>query len=141
MRFIFDDGGRAATGYKGKARDCTVRAIAIATGQPYRTVYAALFDLNRQRNKNPGKCSPRDAGTRRKTTRHYLESLGWKWMPTMGIGTGCHVHLRDGELPSGRLIVSLSHHMVAVIDGIIHDTHDCSRGGQRCVYGYYIKQP
>jgi hypothetical protein len=27
-----------------------------------------------------------------------------------------------------------------VIDGVIHDTHDCSRGGTRCVYGYWRKE-
>jgi hypothetical protein len=30
-----------------------------------------------------------------------------------------------------------SRHLVAVIDGVIHDTHDCSRDGTRCVYGYF----
>ena len=55
----------------------------------------------------------------------------------MKIGSGCRVHLRERELPSGRLIVSVSRHMVAVIDGVIHDTHDPSRGGTRCVYGYW----
>jgi hypothetical protein len=24
-----------------------------------------------------------------------------------------------------------------MIDGVIHDTHDCSRRGKRCVYGYW----
>jgi hypothetical protein len=55
----------------------------------------------------------------------------------MGIGTGCSVHLRANELPPGRLIVSVSKHLVGVIDGVIHDTHDCSRAGDRCVYGYF----
>lgn len=138
MQFVFNDGGRVAAGFKGFARDCTVRAIAIATALPYMDVYDALFDLNRKR-KSPGKCSPRDGRTHRKTIRAYLESHGWKWTPTMGIGTGCRVHLRDGELPIGRLVVSVSGHMVAVIDGVIHDNHDCSRDGTRCVYGYFSK--
>src|SRR6516164_288534 len=42
----------------------------------------------------------------------------------MRIGQGCTVHLARGELPMGRLIVSVSRHVVAVIDGVIHDTHD-----------------
>jgi len=25
-----------------------------------------------------------------------------------------------------------------VIDGVLHDTHDCSRDGTRCVYGYWL---
>ncbi len=59
--------------------------------------------------------------------------------PTMAIGSGCKVHLRDGELPRGRLIVNASKYTVAVIDGVIHDTHDCSRDGTRCVYGCWRK--
>jgi hypothetical protein len=56
----------------------------------------------------------------------------------MGIGTGCTIHLRRGELPMGKLIVSVSKHLVAVVDGIVQDTHDCTRSGNRCVYGYWI---
>ena len=55
----------------------------------------------------------------------------------MGIGTGCKVHLRKDELPMGRIIVALSKHYAAVIDGVVHDTHDPSRSGTRCVYGYW----
>ena len=55
----------------------------------------------------------------------------------MQIGAGCKVHLRADELPRGQLLVSLSRHSAAVIDGVLHDTHDCSRDGMRCVYGYW----
>lgn len=55
----------------------------------------------------------------------------------MFIGVGCRVHLQADELPSGRLIVSLSKHVTAIINGVVHDTHDPSRGGNRCVYGYW----
>jgi hypothetical protein len=55
----------------------------------------------------------------------------------MEIGKGCKVHLRADELPKGKIICSVSRHLVAVIDGVINDTHDCSRDGNRCVYGYY----
>jgi hypothetical protein len=55
----------------------------------------------------------------------------------MQIGSGCKVHLRDGELPTGRLVVFVSKHYTAVIDGVIHDTYDPSRAGTRCVYGYF----
>ena len=55
----------------------------------------------------------------------------------MQIGSGCTVHLRDGELPMGRLLVSVSKHLVAVIDGVIHDLSDPSRNGTRCVYGFW----
>ncbi len=31
-------------------------------------------------------------------------------------------------------------HYTAVIDGVINDTHDPSREGTRCVYGYWVAQ-
>lgn len=141
MKFQFDDGGRAAAGYKGKTGDCTCRAIAIASGLPYQTVYDLLNDRSssqRITKRQPRRGSAR-TGIYKRTIRRVLEELGWTWTPTMAIGSGCTVHLRESELPRGRLIVAVSKHIVAVVDGVIHDTHDCSRDGSRCVYGYWRK--
>jgi hypothetical protein len=55
----------------------------------------------------------------------------------MGIGTGCKVHLNADELPKGRLICNVSKHYSAVVDGVLNDTYDSSRNGNRCVYGYW----
>src|SRR5271154_1257284 len=142
MRFVFDDGGRAAAGYRGRTGDCTCRAIAIAAEMPYRTVYDLLNEqtaTQRITKRQPRRGSAR-TGIYRPTIRQVLDNLGWMWTPTMKIGSGCTVHLRAGELPKGRLIVSVSRHLVAVIDGVIHDTHDPSRGGTRCVYGYWKRE-
>ena len=38
LELKIDDGGRTAAGYKGKAGDCVVRAIAIVSGLPYQKV-------------------------------------------------------------------------------------------------------
>ena len=46
----------------------------------------------------------------------------------------------EEELPSGTLIVSCSRHITVVINGVLHDTYDCSRNGTRCVYGYWSIQ-
>lgn len=139
MQFQFNDGGRSDAGYKGNAGDCVVRSIAIATGKPYQEVYDAINAAavsERVGKRKRGKSSSR-TGVYKGTTRKYLESLGWTWTPTMLIGSGCKVHLRSDELPTGRLIVALSKHMAAVIDGVLHDLDDCSRDGMRCVYGYW----
>ena len=139
VRFIHNDGGRAAAGYKGKAGDCVTRSIAIATGKPYQEVYDALNTLalrERTGKRKRGTSSAR-SGVYKSTYRKYLASLGYEFVPTMAIGQGCKVHLRADELPPGRLIVAVSRHMTAVIDGVIHDTHDPSRDGTRCVYGYF----
>ncbi len=72
--------------------------------------------------------------------KKYMISLGFKWTPTMFIGKGCQVHLRETEIPQqGRLLVNVSKHYTTVIDGVINDTHNPDRNGWRCVYGYYSK--
>src|SRR5215469_17698394 len=138
MRFVCDDGGRAAAGLKGNAGDCVARAVAIASGRPYAEVYARLAQGNAtqrktkrvRRGKGEGMHSA-DHGicTRRKWFDDYMTSLGAVWVPTMKIGSGCKVHLRENELPKGRLVVNVTRHMCAVIDGVIHDTHNPDRNG------------
>lgn len=147
MRYEFDDGGRAAAGFKGKARDCVARAVAIASGRPYREVYDALAAGNagerktRSASRHSGRRTAREGiSTGCKWFKDFISGLGFRWVACMGIGTGCRVHLRDGELPAGRLVVCLSRHYSAVIDGVIRDIYDPSRDGFRCVYGYFIKE-
>lgn len=93
----------------------------------------------RRSSRKRGTSSARN-GVHGATMRRYMESIGWRFVPTMTIGSGCKVHLRADELPSGRIVCNVSKHYVAVIDGVIHDTHDPSRDGTRCVYGYYTQE-
>jgi len=143
MRVTLTDGGRKAAGFTAKAKgDCVARAIAIASGRPYAEVHARLAAGRGSQRATPrtGKqeaSADNGVHVRRKWCQDYMRELGFVWVPTMGIGTGCTVHLRRGELPNGRLIASLSKHWTAVIDGVIFDNHDPSRGGTRCVYGYW----
>lgn len=153
MRFVQNDGGRAAAGFKGSAGDCVTRSVAIASGKPYAEVYAALAaGMGSQRNAKKGRSARNGVSTKRKWFKDYMASLGFTWTPTMGIGTGCKVHLREDELPAGTIVCAVSRHYVAVIDGTIHDTHDPQRikiahaesdvediSGTRCVYGYWSK--
>ena len=145
MRFIYNDGGRAAAGFKGEAGDCVARAIAIASGRPYREIYKRCAEINanysgrsKKATKMKGVRSARHGvWTQAAAFKAYMIELGFRWQVCMKIGTGCKVHMREDELPAGRVIVSLSRHYAAVIDGILHDTYDCSRDGTRCVYGYW----
>jgi hypothetical protein len=141
VTFRYNDGGRAAAGFKGTTGDCVTRSIAIATGTPYRQVYDELSALGKEERIGARKTRRSHArtGVYRETIRKYLLSHGWQWTPTMQIGQGCRVHLRADELPRGRLIVSVSRHLTTVIDGVIHDTFDPSRQGTRCVYRYYSR--
>lgn len=141
--FTENDGGRAAAGFKGDAGDCVTRSICIASGLPYTQVYDALAHGNKtqRRSKHDPRKRKRTArdgvNTTRKWFKEYMTDIGFTWTPTMSIGSGCKVHLRGDELPQGRLVVAVSKHYTAVIDGVCHDTYDPSRGGTRCVYGYW----
>lgn len=169
MKYLFDDGGRAAAGFQGRAGDCVARAVAIASGRPYAEVYAAIAAIEgtrRTRGVKRAASARNGVNVRRDAFKRYMRGLGFEWVATMGIGTGCRVHLDDAELPAGRLVVSVSKHYTAVIDGCIRDTHDPSRRGttiyppgylgnipagarllsngngwayspKRCVYGYW----
>lgn len=140
--WVCHDGGRAEAGYLGSTGDCVTRAIAIAAEMPYQHVYDLVNDAARRErprtsSRRKGKRSSARTGVYKPTTRRILEQLGWQWVPTMSIGSGCTVHLRADELPTGRLVVQVSKHVVAMIDGVVYDNHDSTRDGTRCVYGYY----
>lgn len=170
--FVNDDGGRASAGFKGSAGDCVARSVAIASGRPYAEVYAALAKGSGTQRKSARTAkratSARNGiNTGRKWFKEYMSSLGFEWVPTMHIGSGCKVHLTADELPSGPIVVSVSKHYTAMIDGIIHDTHDPRREShwtepykdpmpegywthdrvsmhhvaRRCVYGYWRLAP
>lgn len=149
LEFVFNDGGRGLAGFKGGAGDCVVRAIAIASQLPYMQVYEDLKNANAAyadsrndklaRRLNTKGSSPRN-GNHRNVFHDYIVGHGFTWVPTMKIGVGCQVHLRVDELPSGTLIVKVSKHLTTIINGVIQDTHNPSRGGSRCVYGYYLRR-
>lgn len=140
LSFVYDDGGRSSAGFKGDTGDCVTRAISIASGLSYRFVYDKINEITKsgRQTKNKKRSSAR-TGVNKSIYRPLLKELGFEWVSCMNIGEGCKVHLRDGELPSGRLIARVSKHLTAVIDGEIRDTHDPRRGtNDRCVYGYFI---
>jgi hypothetical protein len=138
-RWEYNDGGREAAGYKGDAGDCATRALAIATDLTYQEAYDLVDEYGKRErmSKNRSSKSSARTGVYAPTFRRIMEDLGWEWVPTMFIGSGCKTHLRSDELPAGTLIANVSKHFVAVIDGIAHDTADPTRDGTRCVYGYW----
>ena len=141
MKFQYNDGGREGAGFIGKAGDCAVRAIAIATEKPYKEVYDKINEIGKSERTGKRKKGISNArgGVYRQAMHKYFESIGWKWTPTMFIGSGCKVHVTKSELPMGRLVLSLSKHYSTSINGVINDTYDPSRFGTRCVYGYWSK--
>ena len=146
FKIVINDGGRKAAGYAGEAGDCVTRAISNATGKDYQSVRSELMEaVEEYRKTRKTKVAKRLKGNSvrngvpREILKIYMKDLGWKWVATMGIGTGCQVHLRADELPTNRgpLVVSVSKHLTCVKDGKVWDTYDPSREGTRCVYGYW----
>src|SRR5262245_26937870 len=152
--FVEDDGGRSRSQVARAARrkkstgDCAARAITIATGKNYDEVHDALtLHSLRQTYSAPsdnayakwnrgkgGVCAfDPDHGCSEEAVGSYLKSFGWKFTSTKDQ----KVRLRADELPRGRLIVSISRHLVAVIDGVIHDTFNCGKAGRAQVKGYW----
>jgi|SaaInlStandDraft_1057018.scaffolds.fasta_scaffold226022_1 hypothetical protein len=149
LQWVFDDGGREAAGFTKKAKegDCVVRAVAIAAESGYKKVWDDFTAMNAKTRLTKRTCKSSkenaDSGvfTNRKAFKDYMKALNFDWVPTMKIGSGCTVHLRQRELPTkGRMVVIVSGHAVAVINGVVHDTYDPCRGGMRCVYGYWFRK-
>lgn len=155
-RFEFQkhDGGRSQTKFKGTSGDCVTRSISIATSNATAEDYMRIYnELGRRQkeflaNTRSKKINKNQSGTARdgvyrKVYQDYLEDLGWTWVPTMKVGQGCQVHVLPEELPDNEmLILRVSKHLVCVDthNNKLLDTYDCSRGGSRCVYGYFIKE-
>ena len=142
MNFVYDDGGRSKY-FKGRTGDCVCRAICNATGEDYKRIYDLINEISKRERTGKRKKGTSNArtGCYKYTEKEIIENiLGWKWHPTMYIGIGCLTHLTEDELPKGTLIVRLSKHLTCVKDGVLYDTYDCSRGGSRCVYGYWYKE-
>ncbi len=114
MEFIWNDGGRAVSGYVGTTGDCVTRAIAIATGRAYREVYAELGQR--------AACSPRD-GIPIDVVAEYLLSRGWQAADSEDQDI-----LGKAALPDGVVILYIragerrSSHLVTVIDRVLYDT-------------------
>lgn len=168
--FKYNDGGRSSH-FKGTGGDCVTRAITITTGKDYMEIYNRLAEGNatQRRGKQESKTKAgkqtalRGINTKRKWFKDYMAELGFKWVPTMQIGSGCKVHLCANELPKGKLILAVTRHYTTMINGVINDTFNPSRlfsspynGDEvktnqfvtiangmihtynRCVYGYWI---
>ena len=127
---VYDDGGRSKYFKAKDVRDCVTRALAIATKRDYKEVYDMLYEEAKE--------SPRN-GVKKKAWKNVARKLGGVWHPCTGIGTGCTMHLNPDEIPNEkRMVMQVSKHLCAVINGKVHDTFDCTRDGERCVYGYWV---
>lgn len=139
MELIKSDGGRSKY-FKGETDDCVCRAICNATGKDYMEIYNLINEVAKDEKigkRKHKKSSARD-GVYRSTIRKVMEQLGWEWKPLAMIGVEEKVHLNENELPTkGIYILKVSKHLTCIKDGKLYDNYDCTRSGERLVYGYW----
>ena len=128
--FTFNDGGRAKAGYKGLAGDCGARAMAIAMAMDYQMAY----DLIAHANQSQGLAKSARNGISKALYSDVLNARGWVWHPAPKFEGR---KARASDMPQGIVIARQAGHYVAIIDGIPHDTWDCS---DRMVYGYWKRK-
>lgn len=140
MRYVYSDGGRWASGFRGKlGGDCVCRAISIASGRPYGDVHEMLERVGtRVRRGHMDDYSHPEWGirTKRPPFNRMMRRLGFRLLKTR-FGHRI-VRLRNSDLPLGRLVVMLKRHAVAVIDRVLYDTFDSRNKGTAIVHEYYI---
>lgn len=142
MEFVYATGGREKYFKATNVGDCVTRAICNATGKDYKEVYDRLKEMSKsesvKHHRGHKKSSVRD-GVFKETWKKYLKEIGWKHIVTATIGQSKKIHLNDYELPNDQImIVQVSKHLTCVKNGTLYDTYDCTRDGERMVYGYWI---
>ena len=129
MTYQFNDGGRVEAGFKGKAGDCVVRAVAIVTGSDYKTMYNRMASASKERGEAK---SARD-GVHKSIYEAILKEFGFVWQSAPKfVGRKARTY----DMPKGAVVARQAHHLVAVIDGVAHDSWDST---DKMVYGYYAK--
>lgn len=158
LTYVYDDGGRQASGRKGTARDCVTRALSIAAGLDYDYAYSEVAE----RVKAYDARRPKSArnGVPNQLTRQIFADFDFTWHPTMFIGSGTKYHL-DADLFTHpqlatlnvypTIVASVSKHVCALIptsttNYAIRDTFDPRRYDNnplnyrptRAVYGFWV---
>ena len=135
--WVYDDGGRAAAGFRGRSGDCAVRALAIAGGLGYVEAKdlledcAEAFSLGRSREARRQAARPRGgrslaAGTFTPIMAAAMKRVGWDWVNLRGAAAGSSVGypLLDDDTcrQIGRGVLNVRKHFTAVVGGVIRDT-------------------
>lgn len=107
-----------------RAADCSVRAIARATGKTWDSVYDDLFNIGKAMRRMPNE---------KEVIAKYLENLGWvkHKQPKKGDNTKLtgreFVEARNIRLAHVPVIMNIGgHHMTCFVDGKINDIWDCT---------------
>lgn len=116
MSFEIDDGGRSLSKRPGQNNDCVIRALAVVMEREYDEIYDEMKELGRKAQQ----------GTLNRTWTSWLLAEGavrveWEEEPLT-------VKQFLQEYEAGRFICHIPGHAFAVVDGVIHDTHQFRLG-------------
>lgn len=99
-----------------RAGDCTIRAIALVTGQTWESTYVAVAFQGFKDGEMPSGNA---------TWGNYLESIGFTFHRLRDTCPSCYtVHDFAIDNPYGTFVLGTGDHAVAVIDGIVYDMWD-----------------
>lgn len=115
--------------------DCVVRAIATATEIPYNDVVQGMTEIYIKTGY---------VWNDSKGIAKYMEAIGWtkhkqpkKPDGTKYTGAEFCRRIQKGAENLGAVVANIGgHHTVAIIDGVIFDTWDSTRG---CIGNYWVK--
>jgi hypothetical protein len=91
--------------------DCAVRAVTITTGLPYPVVHKAFMQAGRKARK----------GTPRRITQRVVDALGYDMTPIKITAKTAITAERDRQLQDGRVLLGMTRHLAAMIDGKLID--------------------
>jgi hypothetical protein len=130
MNFVYNDGGRRASGFKRHGGDCVVRAVAIATKQDYKYVYKLCSIFNAAQR---GTMSASNGVPLTRAFHKWMTNMGWEYK---------HCGDTPFDTPSaGTFILHTDKHYTAVIDGVVHDTFNLFNTFVEVpILGYWVKK-
>ena len=131
--YRYNDGGRAAAGFRGDTGDCVVRAIAIAGAYDYRHVYDVMAEamkaagysrsgnayiLRENRRRQPRR---RGQPKARDIQHAVIREFGFVKVP---FERGPRPTYTEAHATHGTCIVKTTRHVAALRDGALQDTFD-----------------
>ena len=137
--FKYNDGGRAAAGYRGRVHDCQIRAIAIYLDLPYAEVKRTSQRLRKDWCRRYPKAVRKDWSgpfmdhSSTVVPAHYGLVIGEVWDGTASCPKGTYtMSMEDAYGRFGDCILhgciltdgKWSAHNTAVMDGVLNDTWD-----------------
>ena len=108
--------------------DCTIRAIAIATGTDYKIVWDSLMDSAKKYGYMPNS---------RENCELFLDSISWKRQKPFKNGRRKYKLKNVPINKNTSYIFHTSNHWTAIVNNVLRDTWDCR---EWCANSYWIKQ-